>query len=204
MLELIGVSKVFGQKLIFKDVSFKVKKGDGIFILGPNGCGKSTLIRIIAGSIKPTTGSIKFDSQVKRIGYMGHFFSVYGELSSIENLRFWSELYGLKHKEEDLKDILEQLELGPVCYEKVSIFSRGMIQRLNIARLMVIDPHIYLLDEPETGLDIKSKQMLKDFVASELHRGKVVIWVTHLTLDSFFKKRLIFKNKTFSFETIEN
>ncbi len=186
MLEVVKVSKVFGHRLIFKDVSFKASKGDGIFVHGPNGCGKSTLIRIIAGSIKPTTGEIKFCERVHKIGYMGHFLSVYGEMNSIENLKFWADIYGKSFKSNEIKGILSKVGLGKVCYEKVSIFSRGMTQRLNIARLMVIDPEIYLLDEPETGLDLESKELLKGFILSELDKGKIVIWITHLQADNFF------------------
>jgi len=202
MIIVSRVSKYFGDKLIFKDVSFELEQGQGIFIFGPNGCGKSTLLKIIAGILMPSKGEVTFKG-IKKIGYMGHFHSVYSTLTALENLRFWSDLYGLGYSKQDLVGFLERVELGSVSFEKTSIFSRGMIQRFNIARIMVIDPDIYLLDEPETGLDTDSKKMFFELIENALYKKKIVLWVSHTPpLNSSIKKVLRYKNKGFVIESI--
>ncbi len=197
MIELIDLHKSFGHKVVFRDVNLKVNRGECVLISGPNGCGKSTLLKIIAGIIKPSSGEVRFSKSLRRIGVMGHFYYVYGELTPVENLNFFSKLYKIDLKEEDILKCLDKVGLKRVCYERTHIFSRGMIQRLNIARLMLLEPDLYLLDEPETGLDKKSKDFFYDFIDGELQKDKTVIWVTHLDGPPFFDLRLVYENKKF-------
>ncbi len=196
MLELIGVSKSFGERLVLKGVNCKLEKGQGAVLFGPNGCGKSTLLKIIAGTLHPSSGKVIL-SNITKIGYMGHFWGVYSHLTAYENLKFWGDIYKVTFNKEQLLQILERVGLKDFIFEKVHIFSRGMIQRLNIARLMLIDPDLYLLDEPETGLDSASCNMLVSFVKKELKKGKIVVWVTHNKDIDFMDNTLIYNDKTF-------
>lgn len=196
MLELIGVSKSFGQRIVFQGVNFKIDKGEGVFVSGPNGCGKSTLLKIISGSLTPSSGKVVF-SDVTKIGYMGHFWGIYVHLNAYENLKFWGEIYKIPLNKLKIIEVLDRVGLKDFAFEKTNVFSRGMVQRLNLARLMLISPELYLLDEPETGLDSASRELLVFFVKKELEKGKIVVWVSHNQKIDFITKTLIYKNKSF-------
>ena len=199
MLKLNGISKWFGDKLIFKDVNLELGPSQGVLVIGPNGCGKSTLLKIIAGILRPSKGSIT-NQGIDKIGYMGHYLSVYSNLTAYENLKFWSNIYKLGFNKQDLLKFLKKVGLGSVAFERTSIFSRGMIQRLNIARIMIIDPDIYLLDEPETGLDTQSKSMFFHMIETALFKKKIVIWVTHNVSHNYINTKLVYRDKTFLLE----
>ncbi len=174
-----NLCKFYGDRLVFRDTFFEIRKGEICFVLGPNGCGKSTLLRIIAGLASPTKGKIEMDVGKEEIGYIGHRPYLYRGLTAVENLDFWNRLYRRQLDQHELMDFLSITGLAPFAHERVSRFSRGMVQRLNLARLMVLDPEIYLLDEPSSGLDESSRRFLCNFIGEKRIQGKTILWVTH-------------------------
>lgn len=187
-VRLDKVARFFGARLIFKDVSLALRPGTVTLLAGPNGAGKSTLLKIIAGLIRPSAGQVHVaaaepgGAQEQReacIGYLGHGTFIYPGMSARENLGFWSALHGMRHSGEDLRAALERMDLGAFAEEKAGGFSRGMSQRLNLARLFLMQPDILLLDEPGTGLDGTSTQYLRREISRAAERGAAVLWITH-------------------------
>ncbi len=179
MVRARELCKFYGDRLIFKSTSFEVGEGELWFVVGPNGCGKSTLLRIIAGLCSPSAGEVEREVGKRDIGYVGHFSHLYGGLTALENLDFWRRLYGKGEGDLHIKDILARVGLSLFARERVATFSRGMLQRLNVARLMLLRPKLYLLDEPSSGLDEDSRALLYEFVSRERAKGKAILWVSH-------------------------
>lgn len=173
------MSHFFGTKLVFRKVSFAVQPGEVVLVTGPNGSGKTTLLKILASLLRPTSGRVDHDLGKDRIGYMGHQSFVYPLLTARENLVFWSRLYGRSPDAADIDGILSRVGLVAVQHERAGHFSRGMEQRLSLARLLCLDPLLYLLDEPSTGLDSASQKILHAEIDKAGEEGKSVIWISH-------------------------
>ncbi len=178
MLTLRRVAKFYGSRLIFKEVGFSVPPGSITLLAGPNGAGKSTLLKIMAGLLRPSAGQVDMDPQI-RLGYLGHQTFIYPDLSALENLAFWSRLHGQKPAESRLLAALERVDLAPFAQERAGGFSRGMAQRLNLARVFLLDFNLLLLDEPGTGLDLPSAAILAREIQAARARGAAVVWVSH-------------------------
>ena len=197
LLALENVTRFYGSRLVFKDVSLAVRPGSVTLLAGANGAGKSTLLKIMAGLIRPSAGSVVWGERAPRpgaapgnpaappngdapqLGYLGHQTFLYPDLSARENLRFWSSLNQKQLSEQALADALERVELAAFAEEKARGFSRGMAQRLNLARVFLLRPDILLLDEPGTGLDIRSTGILHREIAEAKDAGAGVVWITH-------------------------
>ena len=183
LLSLRDIARFYGPRLIFKDVSLAVRRGSVTLLAGANGAGKSTLLKIMAGLLLPSAGEVvphRAETGTEpRIGYLGHQTFLYPELSALENLRFWARMYASALPDSSFVDILERLELAPFAEEKAGFFSRGMAQRLNLARVFLLKPDILLLDEPGTGLDARSAAILYREVAAARTAGTGVVWITH-------------------------
>jgi heme exporter protein A len=173
------LAKWFDSRRVFQGLDFAVGPGELVLLLGPNGSGKSTLLRLIAGLAEPSSGEVVCEPEPSRIGYMGHRPSVYPDLSGWENLRFWARLYRLRDGEERQRSVLERTGLAPVMLEPARHYSRGMLQRLSLARILLIEPPLCLLDEPETGLDLESQEMLRLEMADRREAGATIFWVSH-------------------------
>ena len=188
-IQLTGVSKTFGRVTAVNGVDLAVQKGEALTLFGPNGAGKTTLLRMIAGLGKPTAGQIVIDGQevthhhhdsVRRtIGYISHQSLTYGQLTAAENLKFFARLYGVEDDEKRSLDLLEEVGLSSRADDIVETFSRGMKQRLSIARALVHDPDIVLLDEPFTGLDQHAAEMLKRTLLRLRDERRTLVMVTH-------------------------
>ncbi len=187
---LQNLSKHFGRLWALRQVSLAIAPGEFVALLGQNGAGKTTLLRILALLLRPSSGKILFDGvpardgadQTKRcIGLVGHHSFLYDELTAAENLRLYARLYRLHPIEARVRFWLERMGLEARADELVRNLSRGMRQRTAIARALLHDPGLLLLDEPFTGLDAQSSQglmaMLQDFRTQ--HRT-VVISTHHL------------------------
>lgn len=169
----------YGPKLIFKDVSLEVREGTVLLLAGANGAGKSTLLRILAGLVRPSAGLARLAEGVT-LGYLGHQTFIYPQLSARENLAFWDGLHmGGPAPNARIDAVLERVELASFAEEKAGTFSRGMAQRLNLARILLLEPGLLLLDEPATGLDQRSTAMLHREIATARARGAGVVWITH-------------------------
>ena len=197
LLALENVTRFYGSRLVFKDVSLAVEPGSVTLLAGANGAGKSTLLKIMAGLIRPSAGSVVWGKSTPRpktpsgtpassangdapqLGYLGHQTFLYPDLSARENLRFWSALNQQRLSEQALTDALERVELAAFAGEKARGFSRGMAQRLNLARVFLLRPDVLLLDEPGTGLDIRSTGILHREIAEAKAAGAGVVWITH-------------------------
>lgn len=182
LLALRKVARFYGPRLIFKDASLIVEPGTITLLTGPNGAGKTTLLKIMAGLMPPSAGSVllgKEQDYPPAIGYLGHQTFLYPDLSALENLRFWSALHGLDLEEQDYAAMLERVELEDFAEEKSGCFSRGMAQRLNLARLFLLQPDLILLDEPGTGLDARSTGILHREINDARARGAGIVWITH-------------------------
>ncbi len=178
LLRLENVARSYGDRLIFKEVDFRLAPGEVVLLLGRNGAGKSTLMQVMAGLLTPNAGIVTH-KEGARLGRIGHQGCIYPRLSAVENLAFWSALNGRPASDKDILKALESVELAAFAEEPAASFSRGMAQRLDLARVFLLEPDILLLDEPATGLDTRSTAMLHEAVAAARGRGVGVVWITH-------------------------
>ncbi len=183
LLSVKKVAKFFGPKLVFKDVSCELRAGEVLLVAGPNGAGKSTLMKIMAGLSRPAAGEVCLKLDPEQVAYLGHATFIYPGLSARANLSFWAGMYGLKPSQEELDAVLERVGLLRAAEEKAGGFSRGMAQRLNLARVYLVQPGLIFLDEPGTGLDVKSLATLRREIDAFRGMGVSIVWVSHHLLE---------------------
>lgn len=174
MIELRRLTKAFGRKIALRGLDLRVAPGESLVLFGPNGAGKTTLIRILSSLSRPTSGAVYIggldlkthaEGIRRHLGVVSHAPLLYDSLTAEENLRFFGRLYGVTDLEARVTLLLEQVGLAARRQDLVRIFSRGMTQRLSIARALLHDPEILLLDEPDTGLDPQAAEMLHRLLA---------------------------------------
>ncbi len=181
-----GVWKFYGDFPALRDISFSVAPGACTALLGRNGAGKTTLLRIIGGLSKPARGAVKiFGDEVRaqqtraRMGMLGHGIAIYDELSAMENLTLFGRLYNLAEPRKAAMEWLERTGLDRVRDSRVREFSRGMRQRLAVARAFLHNPQVLLLDEPFTALDDRAIGVLQTLLRNALAEGRTVLMSTH-------------------------
>ena len=184
MVSVEGVWKYFGDFPALRDITLNVAPGSCLALLGRNGAGKTTLLRILAGFSKPAKGAVTIagvpprDLAARRqVGYLGHGIAVWDELSAEENLRLFANLYGVDRAR--IPIWLERVGLLRVREGLAREFSRGMRQRLAIARAFLHDPAVLVLDEPFTSLDDRAIALLQGLLREARQRGAAVIMSTH-------------------------
>ena len=190
LLQASQITKRFGHRTVLNGLDLNVQSGEVVTIFGPNGAGKTTLIQILSTLIKPTSGTLQISGidalaetlQVRPLlGLVVHEPLAYLELSPYENLKFFGRLHNLEGLEQRIADLLDEVQLTPYTHEPVKIFSRGMIQRLMIAKALIHDPTILLFDEPFSGLDLAARQLVLKRIDQERTHGKGIILTTHNT-----------------------
>ncbi|MDF2788427.1 MAG: heme exporter protein CcmA [Neobacillus sp.] len=188
MIEIKKLTKQADNKLILRGIDLSITQGETVAILGPNGAGKSTLLKVLATLIKPTSGLVKINGldlkkdhiEVKKMfGYLPHSSLLYDHYTPLENLVFFGNLYGVKNVEDRARKLVNEVGLSFFINEPVKNFSRGMIQRIAIARAIIHEPRIMLLDEPHTGLDQGAISILNNVVLSMKQKGCTTLMVTH-------------------------
>jgi heme exporter protein A len=169
-------------------ISFSLEAGQLMTVFGPNGAGKTTLLRVLSGGLRPTEGEVFLrDKKLeagdpewhRRIGVLSHQAFLYGHLTLEENLRFFGKLFGLRDLATRIPERLEQVGLADRAKSRARTLSRGMRQRLALARTLLHDPEFVLLDEPYTGLDAHAASVLRGVLASLKDGNRTVILVTH-------------------------
>ncbi|HDP69272.1 MAG TPA: heme ABC exporter ATP-binding protein CcmA [Actinobacteria bacterium] len=183
-----NLNKSFGRRKVLSELNLKIYKGDFLTIFGPNGAGKTTFLRILStlsgfssGSIVIDGVDIKEDSSELRqkIGLISHNLLLYKDLNAYENLRFYAKMYDISLREEKISELLQRVELDHRKFDVVGSFSRGMQQRLSIARALLHNPEIIFLDEPFSGLDVHASKILDDILEKLKREGHTLIMTTH-------------------------
>lgn len=161
-IDVRDLKKVFGRREALTDINLKLKDGEFLTIFGPNGAGKTTFLKILSTLISPTSGEVFISSfsvtdeptAIRgKIGLISHSPLLYLDLTAYENLKFYGRMYGLDNLEKRIGELLDRVELSHRRFDRVRTFSRGMLQRLSIARALLHEPEILFLDEPYAGLD---------------------------------------------------
>jgi heme exporter protein A len=187
-LELRNVSKYFGDLAALAGAQLRVEPGEAILLYGPNGAGKTTLLRLLATLARPSEGEVLFGGEnVRRhaarakaaIGFVSHSTFLYGDLTVRENLRFFGTLYALPRLEKQIDAALESFALDDRARTPVRKLSRGLQQRVSLARAFLHDPQFLLLDEPFTGLDAATVSTLEDLMRRLPAEGKALVFSTH-------------------------
>ena len=188
MITVSKIRKSYGPAIILDEVSLTVGRAECLLLLGPNGAGKTTLLRILATLLRPSAGdltvngvdAVRHPEQTRAlIGMVAHGTYVYGDLTALENLRFWTIMGGRSAASARLSSALEQVGLDGFGDERVRTFSAGMKRRLALARVMLAEPRVLLLDEPFTELDARGRKWLGEFLRTFKSTGGVVVMVTH-------------------------
>ena len=186
-IETKKLTKVFGDRKALDKVSIEVPEGAFLSIFGPNGAGKTTLVRTLATLSRATSGTALvagFDAKEEpdkvreHIGLISHNPMLYPDLTAMENLMFTARLYGVANAEERVRELLRAVELDHRRFDVVRTFSRGMTQRLSIARALMNDPDVVFLDEPYAGLDPHAVEIF-DGLIEQLRDGRTFIMVSH-------------------------
>ncbi len=188
MIQIKGLVKNYGLNPVLRGVDLHVRPGEFVTLVGSNGAGKTTLLRIVATLQKPTDGEVKIggwllpthsDRVRQHIGLVSHQALLYGDLTAAENLTFFAKLYRLDRPQERVDQALKEVGLAARQRDVVSTFSRGMVQRLTIARATLHEPEVLLLDEPYTGLDQDAARLLDDLLRREVANGRTILMITH-------------------------
>ncbi|MFQ5418572.1 MAG: heme ABC exporter ATP-binding protein CcmA [Myxococcota bacterium] len=181
-----GLVKRFGADAALRGIDFEVPAGESLAVLGPNGAGKSTLLRLIAGLARPSSGSLQILGEDThhhrtrgRVGYIGHATLLYPALTARENLLFAARCHGVPEPGHRADRLLAEEGLAEFADRAAGAFSRGMAQRLAIARGLVHDPEVVLLDEPMTGLDGAAAARFAERVDRLRRSGRTLVLVTH-------------------------
>ena len=183
IIQVNSVVKQFGRFAALRGVSAEFALGKFYVILGDNGAGKTTLLRAIAGLAQPTRGAVSIFGKTPReacreLGYMAHPSLLYDEMSGMENLRYFAELYGIAD-DARCSESITAVGLDPALERPVGQYSQGMRQRMSLARALLHDPKILLLDEPFSNVDIHSARDMVKLLAGMRDRGKTILVVTH-------------------------
>lgn len=182
------IRKSFDHRVILRDISIDVQPEQFIALTGGNGAGKTTFLKILAKLKRPDKGNIFLndvdiwdgpDEVRKSVGFLSHQIFLYDDLNSVENLRFTARLFGVKQPDNRINDLLQQLHLFHRKFDPVKTFSRGMQQRLSLARAVLHNPEILLLDEPFSGLDESGIEILSAIIERYKAEGKSIVLVTH-------------------------
>ena len=188
LISVREVAKRFGRKPVLRGVNLSVNAGQVTALLGANGAGKTTLMRIISGLSKPDRGEIALGGvrmvrslhELRRyIGLVSHMPLLYESLSAWENLAFFASLYDLNNPAARIEQVLRSVDLYPRRNDAVRTFSRGMVQRLAIGRATLHNPPVLLLDEPDTGLDPGSAEMLHGLIRTLGAADRAILLTTH-------------------------
>lgn len=183
-LKVSGIGKHYGETLLFKNISFQLKRGDALAITGWNGSGKSTLLRIIAGLVKPSSGQVEMflngepisrESRRRFIGMVAPALSLYDELTGLENMEFFSKVRGISCDRSDCLNFIDQVGLGGHATKACGEYSSGMKQRLKLAQALLHEPPLLLLDEPGSNLDSQGIEVVEDIVSRQRRTGVCVI-----------------------------
>jgi heme exporter protein A len=188
LIAMRNVYKRYGRKTVLRGVDLAVPAGQVMALLGANGAGKTTLMRLVAGLATPSSGEITLGGvSIKRagpelrryIGVVSHLPLVYDHLSGYENLAFFARLYDLTNAEARIEAVLRAVDLWIPRRDPVRTYSRGMVQRLAIARAILHDPPVLLLDEPDTGLDQASAELLHGLITRLGAASRAILLTTH-------------------------
>jgi heme ABC exporter ATP-binding subunit CcmA/heme exporter protein CcmB len=188
MLEIAGLAKSFGPRHALSGVDLSVGDGEFVVLAGPNGAGKTTLLRILATLMRPTSGRLRIaghdplkeGAAVRRhIGYLSHRTLLYDDLTAEQNLRFYARIYGVVEPEARIADLMARVDLIERRGDLVRTYSRGMQQRLALARTLLHDPRLLLLDEPYTGLDPVAADALTALLSDLNAEGRTLLLTTH-------------------------
>jgi len=188
-VEIRQLKKSFGLKPILRSVDLTLHQGQRMALLGANGAGKTTILRILAGLIKPSAGTISVlgldiihdIQQIRRcVGFVGHQSYLYEELTVLENLLFFARMYTVPHAHERVNELVQRVGLERRVHERVGALSRGQVQRVAWARALLHAPHLLLLDEPDTGLDREGSELIDALLAEHIAVGGSVLFTTHL------------------------
>jgi heme exporter protein A len=188
MIQIRNLIKTFGHRVVLRGVDLTINEGDFVTLMGANGAGKTTLLHIVATLSKPTGGDVLINdyrladaaSELRRyIGLVSHKTLLYDDLTAVQNLRFYARMYDLPDAAARIEAVLKQVGLSQRGNDPVRTYSRGMQQRLAIARAILHNPPILLLDEPDTGLDQHAADMLADLLSAVGISQRTVLMTTH-------------------------
>jgi heme exporter protein A len=187
-LDLLAVSRHYGRRRALHDVTLTCRAGEVLALVGPNGAGKSTLLAVVSTLLTPTAGEVRYGSHTRQtagvalrrqVGWLGHDLQLYPDLTARENLRFFARLHGVGDAHGRAEEALLVGRLEGRADDPVSSYSRGMRQRLALERALIHRPRLVLLDEPFTGLDRASAELLTARLRTLASQGSVVLFATH-------------------------
>ncbi|MCO6449251.1 MAG: heme ABC exporter ATP-binding protein CcmA [Caldilineales bacterium] len=188
LVHVRDLRKAFGRHRVLRGLNLDIEAGSSVALLGPNGAGKTTLLRILASLSRPTSGTVTIagvdisanpEGIRQHIGMVSHAPLLYDDLSAEENLQFYARLYGMKEPGERIRELLQRVGLDQRRKDLVRTFSRGMVQRMAIARALLHNPPILLLDEPDTGLDPQAAEMMTDLLRELGGSERTILMTTH-------------------------
>ena len=188
LIHVTGLRKAFGTTLVLDGVDLVVRAGETVGLLGPNGTGKTTLLKILATVARPTRGEARIAGEdcVRNaehvrgvVGLVAHGTHLYDDLTALENLGFWRRLAGQSPDPNALRAALAEVELDDCADLRVRTFSAGMKRRLSLARLLLIKPRVLLLDEPFSSLDQRARKWLEQYLQGFAAAGGAILMATH-------------------------